>query len=227
VRYIEFWYNSRRRHSGLQYRAPQQARNEITWNGSPQRELTTNPLSGKFGADHNTPPGALRGHTPRGITAPPSRHTAPPRGPLPRLTAYPATPHSEHANRPGAAPQQRHALDERGSRAQGSPGQPGQQIRHMPRTSRPRRSHLHAVTSTTSSTFPARARPRRGAGWLHRGPVSHRQRTSYEPCHTVPWLPSLCGSSEQAAGPGAALRPCAGLGLAATSRLCSAPSGAK
>jgi hypothetical protein len=23
-----------------------------TWNGSPQRELTTNPLSGKFGADH-------------------------------------------------------------------------------------------------------------------------------------------------------------------------------
>ena len=22
-----------------------------TWNGSPQRELTTNPLSGKFGAD--------------------------------------------------------------------------------------------------------------------------------------------------------------------------------
>jgi len=28
VRYIEFWYNSRRRHSGLQYRTPQQARNE-------------------------------------------------------------------------------------------------------------------------------------------------------------------------------------------------------
>jgi len=24
-----------------------------TWNGSPQRELTTNPLSGKLGADHN------------------------------------------------------------------------------------------------------------------------------------------------------------------------------
>jgi hypothetical protein len=23
-----------------------------TWNGSPQRELTTNPLSGKLGADH-------------------------------------------------------------------------------------------------------------------------------------------------------------------------------
>jgi len=28
VRYIEFWYNSRRRHSGLQYRTPQQVRNE-------------------------------------------------------------------------------------------------------------------------------------------------------------------------------------------------------
>ena len=28
ARYIEFWYNSRRRHSGLQYRAPQQVRNE-------------------------------------------------------------------------------------------------------------------------------------------------------------------------------------------------------
>jgi len=24
----------------------------ITWNGNPQRELTTNPLSGKLGADH-------------------------------------------------------------------------------------------------------------------------------------------------------------------------------
>ncbi len=28
VRYIEFWYNSKRRHSGLQYRSPQQAREE-------------------------------------------------------------------------------------------------------------------------------------------------------------------------------------------------------
>jgi transposase InsO family protein len=28
VRYIEFWYNSRRRHSGLQYRTPQQVHNE-------------------------------------------------------------------------------------------------------------------------------------------------------------------------------------------------------
>src|SRR5216683_2853971 len=28
VRYIEFWYNSKRRHSGLQYRTPRQARNE-------------------------------------------------------------------------------------------------------------------------------------------------------------------------------------------------------
>ena len=28
VGYIEFWYNSRRRHSGLQYRIPQQVRNE-------------------------------------------------------------------------------------------------------------------------------------------------------------------------------------------------------
>jgi len=29
ARYIEFWYNSRRRHSGLQYRTPQQVRNEF------------------------------------------------------------------------------------------------------------------------------------------------------------------------------------------------------
>ena len=28
VRYIEFWYNSRRRHSGLQYRTPKQVREE-------------------------------------------------------------------------------------------------------------------------------------------------------------------------------------------------------
>jgi putative transposase len=28
VRYIEFWYNSKRRHSGLQYRTPQQVHNE-------------------------------------------------------------------------------------------------------------------------------------------------------------------------------------------------------
>ncbi len=28
ARYIEFWYNSKRRHSGLQYRSPQQAREE-------------------------------------------------------------------------------------------------------------------------------------------------------------------------------------------------------
>src|SRR6185437_9948678 len=37
-----------------------------------------------------------------------------------------------------------------------------------------------AVTSTTSSTFPARAQRRRGAGWLTAAPVSHRQRTSHE-----------------------------------------------
>ena len=28
ARYIEFWYNSKRRHSGLQYRSPQQAHDE-------------------------------------------------------------------------------------------------------------------------------------------------------------------------------------------------------
>jgi transposase InsO family protein len=28
VRYIEFWYNSKRRHSGLQYRTPQQVHDE-------------------------------------------------------------------------------------------------------------------------------------------------------------------------------------------------------
>ena len=50
VRYIEFWYNSRRRHSGLQYRTPRRSTRN-TWNGSPQRELTTNTLSGKLGAD--------------------------------------------------------------------------------------------------------------------------------------------------------------------------------
>ena len=32
VRYIEFWYNSKRRHSGLQYRTPQQVREEyLEW----------------------------------------------------------------------------------------------------------------------------------------------------------------------------------------------------
>ena len=28
ARYIEFWHNSKRRHSGLQYRSPRQAHNE-------------------------------------------------------------------------------------------------------------------------------------------------------------------------------------------------------
>ncbi len=32
-----------------------------TWNGSPQRELTTNPLSGKLGADQNPRPGLVPG----------------------------------------------------------------------------------------------------------------------------------------------------------------------
>src|SRR6185503_15726190 len=50
VRYIEFWYNSRRRHSGLQYRTRSKSTTSI-WNSSQQRELTTNPLSGKLGAD--------------------------------------------------------------------------------------------------------------------------------------------------------------------------------
>src|SRR5213078_5406975 len=40
-----------------------------------------------------------------------------------------------------------------------------------------------AVTSTTSSTLPARAQRRRGAGWLTAAPVSHRQRTSHEAFH--------------------------------------------
>jgi hypothetical protein len=39
------------------------------------------------------------------------------------------------------------------------------------------------VTSTTSSTFPARAQQRRGAGWLTAAPISHRQRTSHEAFH--------------------------------------------
>ena len=55
VRYIEFWYNSKRWHSGLQYRT--RSKSAInTWNGSLQRELTTNPLSGKLGADQWVPP---------------------------------------------------------------------------------------------------------------------------------------------------------------------------
>ena len=51
VRYIEFWHNSKRRHSGLQYRTHGRSTRN-TWNGSPQRELTTNTLPGKLGADH-------------------------------------------------------------------------------------------------------------------------------------------------------------------------------
>src|SRR5207248_3021576 len=41
-----------------------------------------------------------------------------------------------------------------------------------------------AVTSTTSSTFPARAQRRRGAGWLTAAPVSPPQRTSQQTFHT-------------------------------------------
>ena len=48
VRYIEFWYNSRRRHSGLQYRTPKEVR-EAYLERQPQRELAANTLSGKLG----------------------------------------------------------------------------------------------------------------------------------------------------------------------------------
>src|SRR5690349_20543340 len=37
--------------------APRSKSETSTWNGSPQRELTTNPLSGMFGADQNTSDG--------------------------------------------------------------------------------------------------------------------------------------------------------------------------
>ena len=71
VRYIEFWYNSRRRHSGLQYQnRSKSARN--TWNGSPQREITTNTLSGELGADQSAC-GLNRG----------TREVAPRLGPMP------------------------------------------------------------------------------------------------------------------------------------------------
>src|SRR6266568_130444 len=46
-----------------------------------------------------------------------------------------------------------------------------------------RAASCSAVTSTTSSTFPARAQRRRGAGWLTAAPVSHPQRTSHEAFH--------------------------------------------
>ena len=36
VRYIEFWYNSKRRHSGLQYGSPQQVHDEYL-----EKQLTT------------------------------------------------------------------------------------------------------------------------------------------------------------------------------------------
>ena len=62
VRYIEFWYNSKRRHSGLQYRTPQASPTMSIWNSSPQRELTTNTLSGKLGADQ-----IIRSAVPRAV----------------------------------------------------------------------------------------------------------------------------------------------------------------
>src|ERR1035437_11096437 len=50
VRYIEFWYNSRRGTPDFSTGARSRSTTN-TWNGCPQRELTTNPLSGKLGAD--------------------------------------------------------------------------------------------------------------------------------------------------------------------------------
>jgi hypothetical protein len=69
VRYIEFWYNSKRRHSGLQYRTRGKSTASI-WNSSLQRELTQNPLSGKLGADQRPSLG------PRGASARPAQITS-------------------------------------------------------------------------------------------------------------------------------------------------------
>ena len=44
VRYIEFWYNSKRRHSDFST-GPRSKSTTSIWNSSPQRELTHNPLS--------------------------------------------------------------------------------------------------------------------------------------------------------------------------------------
>src|SRR6266567_4896322 len=63
-----------------------------TWNGSPQRELTTNPLSGKLGADQSALAGAaryLRGwYCPGLFWSPPSR---PVKAPLNRIHGQAAT----------------------------------------------------------------------------------------------------------------------------------------
>ena len=57
VRYIEFWYNSRRRHSGLQYRTPQQVHDEYLEQRSRSAmhgELTRNlPESGALRLPHS------------------------------------------------------------------------------------------------------------------------------------------------------------------------------
>jgi hypothetical protein len=50
VRYIEFWYNSKRRHSDFST-GPRYKSTMSIWNSRSQRELTVNPLSGKLGAD--------------------------------------------------------------------------------------------------------------------------------------------------------------------------------
>ena len=47
-----------------------------------------------------------------------------------------------------------------------------------------------AVTSTTSSTFPARAQRRRGVGGLTAAPVSHRQGTIYQALHACRGRPA-------------------------------------
>ena len=60
-----------------------------TWNGSPQRELTTNPLSGKLGADH--------------WSCPARSPTAPPAASAPDATATPTPRNCTAPTRPGPA----------------------------------------------------------------------------------------------------------------------------
>jgi len=79
-----------------------------TWNGSPQRELTTNPLSGKLGADHGGAvfrplPVRLRPGLP-GPAARPDRAVATPPGSVPVFPGrhLRAHPRRRHAGQPAA-----------------------------------------------------------------------------------------------------------------------------
>ena len=98
VRYIEFRHNLKRPGTSGFSTGPRSKSTRNTWNGSPQRELTTNPLSGKLEADQANP--HPRPHSrPHASVRPPHTLRSRPRSPRPGRSR----PRSPRSHRPATS----------------------------------------------------------------------------------------------------------------------------